>query len=62
MFVVMITLAEKIAILFTNVNIKGLAEKKFRITHYRPVRLAYQPPSISTFLSGQISHQQAISQ
>jgi hypothetical protein len=25
---------------------------------YRPVRLAYQPPASSTFLSQQISHQQ----
>jgi hypothetical protein len=25
---------------------------------YRPVRLAYQPPANSTFLSEQISHQQ----
>jgi hypothetical protein len=33
-----------------------------KITHKRPVRLAYQPPASSTFLSEQISHQQQISQ
>jgi hypothetical protein len=29
--------------------------------YYRPVRLAYQPPASSTFLSEQISHQQPAS-
>jgi hypothetical protein len=28
------------------------------VKNYRPVRLAYQPPANSTFLSEQISHQQ----
>jgi hypothetical protein len=28
------------------------------LSRYRPVRLAYQPPASSTFLSEQISHQQ----
>jgi hypothetical protein len=31
-----------------------------RKTSYRPVRLAYQPPASSTFLSEQISHQQLL--
>jgi hypothetical protein len=31
------------------------------VSDYRPVRLAYQPPASSTFLSEQTSHQQPAS-
>jgi hypothetical protein len=30
------------------------------VHHFHPVRLAYQPPANSTFLSEQISHQQPV--
>jgi hypothetical protein len=31
---------------------------KLDLVHFRPVRLAYQPPASSTFLSQETSHQQ----
>jgi hypothetical protein len=40
------------------VNFPSDMVKSREQSHYRPVRLAYQPPASSTFLSEQISHQQ----
>jgi hypothetical protein len=37
---------------------KAISVRTLFLYHQRPVRLAYQPPSSSTFLSEQISHQQ----
>jgi hypothetical protein len=34
-------------------------ERRFYGDHKQPVRLAYQPPASSTFLSEQTSHQQS---
>jgi hypothetical protein len=39
-------------------ELRGAGKDKFRC---RPVRLAYQPPASSTFLSEQTSHQQPAS-
>jgi hypothetical protein len=36
-------------------------QTRIRTAHYGPVRLAYQPPASSTFLSEQTSHQQPVS-
>jgi hypothetical protein len=38
-----------------------LARLDLKPSNVRPVRLAYQPPANSTFLSEQISHQQSVS-
>jgi hypothetical protein len=45
-----------------NINLASRLEHSLHFYyHFRPIRLAYQPPDSSTFLSQQTSHQQSAS-
>jgi hypothetical protein len=46
---------------FSKIHLNTPKSTFMKVVHLRPVRLAYQPPVSSTFLSEQTSHQQPAS-